>query len=359
MTRALEDIASIGPLQADPMTRAADHLDNLTKPPGSLGRLEELVVWLAGVTGRVDAAVDRPAVIVAAADHGVATDQGVSAYPSEVTAQMVANFLAGGAAISAIAGLANAEVVVLDVGVAGPLAVGKSDPRTRFVAAPIASGTRDMTQGPAMTTEEAERAIEVGFAAGGDAIEQGANVIATGDMGIGNTTAASAIVAALTGRPPADVTGRGTGVDDAGWERKVAAIEQALRVNAPRSHDPLAVLAAVGGFEIAALVGVIAAATSRGIPVVLDGFITSAAALVACELNPVVSARLLAAHRSVEPGHAIVLERMGLRPLLDLGMRLGEGTGAALALLLLAAAVRVRDEMATFESAGVSGRSTG
>jgi nicotinate-nucleotide--dimethylbenzimidazole phosphoribosyltransferase len=176
-------------------------------------------------------------------------------------------------------------------------------------------------------------------------------------MGIGNTTAASAIVAALTGRPPGEVTGRGTGVDDVGWQRKVAAIERALEVNQPPTDDPMTVLAMVGGLEIAALVGVIGVAASQRIPVVLDGFITSASALIASELNPAVSARLLAAHRSVEPGHAVALERLGLRPVLDLEMRLGEGTGAALALLILAGATRVRDEMATFESAGVSGPS--
>jgi nicotinate-nucleotide--dimethylbenzimidazole phosphoribosyltransferase len=340
------------------MANASDHLDALTKPPGSLGRLEELVIWLAGVSGRVAPPVDQPVVVIAAADHGVALAHGVSAYPREVTAQMVGNFLAGGAAISALAAAARAEVVVIDVGVASP--IPRVEPRagTRCVTAPVAAGTRDMTLGPAMTPDEVERGLDAGFATAEGEIARGANVIAIGEMGIGNTTAASAIVAVMSERPVHEVTGRGTGVDEAGWGRKVAAIDRALEVNHPPTADPVAVLGAVGGLEIAALVGVIAAAASRSVPVVLDGFITSAAALIACGLNPSVAERLLAAHRSAEPGHAVALERLGLRPLLDLDMRLGEGSGAALAITLLAAATRVRDEMATFESAGVSGRAS-
>jgi nicotinate-nucleotide--dimethylbenzimidazole phosphoribosyltransferase len=355
MNHALESLRSVGPLDAEAMTAAADHLDRLTKPRGSLGRLEELVVWLAGVTGRVDAPVDHPVVIVAAGDHGIAGAHRVSAYPSDVTAQMVANFLAGGAAISALAGVANADLMVLDAGVASPIPSFTTGARTRFIRARVANGTRDMTTGPAMTRDEAERAVEAGFDAAWEAIERGANVVATGEMGIGNTTAASAIIAAITGRPVREVTGRGTGLDDAGWGRKIALIERALETNRSRSEEPMEVLAAVGGLEIAALVGVIAAAAGRHVPVVLDGFITAAAALVACELNRALSPRLLAAHRSAEPGHGVVLEWLGLLPLLELGMRLGEGTGAALALLLLEAAAAFRDQMATFEAAGVSG----
>jgi nicotinate-nucleotide--dimethylbenzimidazole phosphoribosyltransferase len=359
VSRVLDALASVGPLDAEAMAAASDHLDRLTKPPGSLGRLEELVVWLAGVTGSVEAPVDRPVVVVAAADHGVALAHRVSAYPSDVTAQMVANFLAGGAAISALAGLADADLVVLDAGVASPIPSSQPKPRTRFIRAAVARGTRDFTVEPAMTGDEVDRALEAGFRAADDEIERGANVVALGDMGIGNTTAASAIVAGLTARPVREVTGRGTGLDDAGWEHKVAVIEGALEVNRRGSREPLEVLATVGGLEIAALVGMIAAAAARRVPVVLDGFITSASALIACELNPTLAPRLLAAHRSVEPGHSIVLERLGLRPLLDLDMRLGEGTGAALALVMLTAAARLRDEMATFESAGVSGHGRG
>jgi len=355
MSRVIPTLAAVGPLDADAMGRASAHLDALTKPPGSLGRLEDLAMWLAGVTGRVAAPVDRPVVVVAAADHGVALTRGVSAYPRDVTAQMVGNFLAGGAAISVLAAAADADVVVIDAGVASPIALIEAAERTRFVAAPVAAGTRDMTEGPAMTSDEVERALDLGYETAAREIIGGANVIAVGEMGIGNTTAASAIVAAITGRPVHEVTGRGTGVDQAGWQRKVAAVSSALEVNRLPSDDPLAVLAAVGGLEIAALVGVIAAAVGSSVPLVLDGFITSAAALIACELNPAVAKRLLAAHRSTEPGHTVVLERLGLRPLLDLDLRLGEGTGAALALRLLDAATRVRDGMATFESAGVSG----
>jgi nicotinate-nucleotide--dimethylbenzimidazole phosphoribosyltransferase len=359
VSRTLEALASIGPLDAAAMTAASAHLDALTKPPGSLGRLEELVVWLAGVTGRVDARVDHPVIIVAAADHGVARTHGVSAYPSDVTAQMVSNFLAGGAAISALARVANADLVVLDVGVATPIRATPPGSRTRLVAASVANGTRDMTLGPAMTPDETRRAIDAGFQAAQEEIGRGANLVAVGEMGIGNTTAATAIVAAFTGSPARDVTGRGTGVDDVGWQRKAAAIERALEVNRPVPSKPLGVLAAVGGLEVAALVGMIAAAAVNRVPVILDGFITSAAALIACELNPALAPRLLAAHRSVEPGHIVVLDRLGLRPLLDLEMRLGEGTGAALAVTLLAAAARVRDDMATFDSAGVSDRAPG
>ena len=359
MNQAIEALRSVRPLDAEAMTAASDHLDRLTKPPGSLGRLEELVVWLAGVTGRVDAPVDHPVVIVAAADHGVARAHPVSAYPSDVTAQMVANFLAGGAAISALARVVNADLVVLDAGTATPIPTVTAGIRSRFIHARVAAGTGDMTTGPAMTPDEADRAMTAGFEAGLEAIDGGANVVALGDMGIGNTTAASAMVAAISGAAVRDVTGLGTGLDQDGWERKVTLIERAIEVNRARIGGPLEVLAALGGFEIAALVGVIAAASARRVPVVLDGFITSAAALVACELNPALAPRLLAAHRSVEPGHATALERLGLRPLLDLGMRLGEGTGAALAIVLLNAATAIRDGMATFESAGVSGRALG
>jgi nicotinate-nucleotide--dimethylbenzimidazole phosphoribosyltransferase len=347
-------VDEIAELDAAAMAAAAAHLDLLTKPPGSLGRLEELAIWLAGVTGDPRAAIGDRVVIVAAADHGVAA-RSVSAYPPQVTAQMVRNFLAGGAAISALAAAARARVVVLDVGVGSPI---RADRRAsaELVTVRVAPGTRDMTLGPAMTMDEAYAAVEAGYQVTTDAIEAGARLVGVGEMGIGNTTAASAIVATMTGRPPTDVTGPGTGIDEAGYRRKVAAISRALEVNRPNSDDPIGVLARVGGLEIAALVGVIVGACAARVPVVLDGFITGAAALVAAVLSPNIAARLLAAHRSPEPGHRIVLERLALRPLLELDMRLGEGSGAALGMLLLDAAVRIRDGMATFESAGVSGR---
>ena len=356
MTRLSEELLAIRPLDAEAMAAAQAHLDRLTKPPGSLGRLEELVVWLAGVTGQVTSSVDRRAVVVAAADHGVALARDVSAYPSDVTAQMVANFLHGGAAISVLARAARAEVVVIDAGVATQIPATDPAPGVRHINGHGPAGTGDMMSGPAMTPAEVTNAIGVGIDTAQDLIAHECQVILVGEMGIGNTTAASAIVSAITGRPVRHVTGRGTGIDDAGWERKVAAIEHALDVNQPTPNDPLDVLRRVGGLEVATLVGVIAGAAARRVPVLLDGFITGAAALIVCELQPLLAPRLLASHRSAEPGHAIILERLGLRPLLEMDMRLGEGTGATLAMLLLDAAVRVRDEMATFESAGVAQR---
>lgn len=353
----LAGLAPIGPLDADAMAAATTRLDRLTKPAGSLGRLEELVVTLAGITGRPDAPVARRAIVVAAGDHGV-VGQGVSAYPSEVTAQMVANFVAGGAAINVLAAGAGAEVIVVDVGVANPIARTRRHRRRggRLVRARVADGTADMTEGPALARPDADRAIDVGVRLVDELRSHGGlDLLGVGEMGIGNTTAASALVAALTGEPVARVTGRGTGIDDRTHARKVAAVERALAVNRPDAEDPIGVLAAVGGLEIAALVGLILGAAAARIPVVLDGFITGAAALVAGAIEPALPPRLIAAHRSSEPGHAIVLERLGLRPYLDLDLRLGEGSGAALAIGLIVAACRIRDEMATFESAAVSG----
>lgn len=348
-------IAALGPLDDAAMAAATSHLDGLTKPPGSLGRLEGLVVTLAGITGDPHISMARRAIVVAAGDHGV-TRQGVSAYPSDVTAQMIANFIEGGAAINALAAGAEAALTVIDVGVGGPIPDVATGPRGgRLVSARIRAGTADMTVGPAMTRGEAIAAIGVGLWAVDELRSAGLDLVGIGDMGIGNTTAASALVAALTGSSPGDVTGRGTGIDDIAHRRKVAAIERALARNRPDPADPVGVLAAVGGLEIGALAGVILGCVAARVPVVLDGFITGAAALVAATLSPVVAERVIASHRSVEPGHAVVLDRLGLLPLLDLDLRLGEGTGAALAVQLIDAAVRVRDEMATFASAAVSG----
>lgn len=354
---AIAAVQALGPLDEPAMTAAAAHLDRLTKPPGSLGRLESLVVTLAGITGRPDVTVGRRAVIIAAADHGVAR-QGVSAYPQEVTAQMVANFLAGGAAISVLAARAGATLTVIDVGVAGeiPAVADTSGRGGRLVSARVRAGTADMTVGPAMTHDEALAAIAVGLRVGAAAVAQGVDLVAVGEMGIGNTTAASALTAVLTATPHEPVTGRGTGLDADGLARKRAAVGAAIRVNAPDATDPVGVLAGVGGLEIAALVGVILAAVAARIPVLLDGFITGAAALVAAALAPGVAPRLLAAHRSAEPGHAVILAQLGLAPLLDLDLRLGEGSGAVLGMDLVGAAVAIRDGMATFTSAGVSGR---
>ena len=364
-------LAGIGPLDEAAMAATAARLDRLTKPPGSLGRLEDLAIRLAGITGRPDATVGRRAIVVAAADHGVAR-RGVSAYPAEVTAQMVANFVAGGAAINVLAAAVGASVTVVDAGVAWPIpskpsaspgdasgshanAAPGRPPGGHLVAVPIRHGTADMTEGPAMSREEAVRAIAVGLELVGNLARDGAELIGVGEMGIGNTTAASALTAVLSGEPVGLVTGRGTGVDDDGRARKIAAIELALAVNAPDPADPVGVLAAVGGLEIGVLVGVIAGAAAAQIPLVLDGFITGAAALVAVALDAAIGTRLIAGHRSMEPGHAVILERLGLVPLLELDLRLGEGSGAALAMHLVGAAAAIRDGMATFESAAVAG----
>jgi len=340
----------VRPLDATAMQAARERHDQLTKPPGSLGRLEELAIKLAGITGRERPRFSRKAVIVLAADHGVAA-QGVSAYPQAVTAQMVQNFLAGGAAINVLARLAGARVVVADFGVAADL-----PDHPRLLRRKIGYGTRNMVDGPAMTAEEALVAIAAGIDVVEAEIQAGLDLVGIGEMGIGNTTASSAIVAAITGRPVADVTGRGTGLDDAAWARKIAVIERALAVNRPNPMDPLDVLAKVGGYEIAGLVGVTLGAAAHRVPVIIDGFISTAAALLATELCPPLRDYLIAAHNSVEIGHRIVLERLELLPLLNLNLRLGEGTGAAMAMHLVDDAVAVLDEMATFAEAGVSGR---
>lgn len=333
-------------VQAADRARARQNL--LTKPQGALGRLEDLSVDLAGMTGK-----DRPrfmhkAVIVMAGDHGVA-QEGVSAYPPEVTPQMVLNFLRGGAAINVLARQAGARVTVVDVGVNYDF-TGVAG----LVHRKVASGTANFLNGPAMTNEQAEQAIQTGLDVVAAEAAKGLDLLATGEMGIGNTTPSAAITAALTGLPVSRVTGRGTGVDDAGFNRKVQVIEKALATNAVDPGDPMGVLAKVGGFEIAGLVGVIIGAASRRIPVVIDGFISGAAALVAAGINPKVTSYLIASHRSVEIGHQAIWDRLGKQPIFDLGLRLGEGSGAVLAFHVIEAAARILDEMATFAEAGVS-----
>ena len=351
--RILDVVRRIGPLDEAAMAAARARLDRLTKPQGSLGRLEELAIKLAGITGDPRPRLDRKAVVVMAADHGVVAE-GVSAYPQDVTAQMVLNFLRGGAAINVLARRAGARVAVVDMGVAVDL-----PPHPELTSRKIARGTRNMAEGPAMSEEEMLAAVVAGMEVVEAEAERGLDLVATGDMGIGNTTASSAIVAAITGRRPVDVTGRGTGVDDAGLAHKVAVIERALQVNRPRRDDPLDVLTRVGGLEIAGLVGVILAASARRIPVLIDGFISGAAALVATELCPPVRDYLIAAHSSVEIGHRVMLERMELVPFLNLNLRLGEGTGAAMLMHLVDDALAILNEMATFSEAGVAERTAG
>jgi nicotinate-nucleotide--dimethylbenzimidazole phosphoribosyltransferase len=352
-----ELIAGIGPLDAAAMTAATERLDRLTKPPGSLGRIEALAVQLAGIRGELVTSIDRPAILVFAGDHGV-TARGVSPYPADVTRQMVENFRRGGAAINVLARLARADLVVVDVGVSGAPLQGPTESAAgvRFVSDRVADGTRDLSVEPAMTAAEAAAAIEVGRRTARRAIDDGADIVGLGEMGIGNTTASSALVAALTSRSAASVTGRGTGLDDAGVARKAALVEAALGRHRLAGARPLEALAAVGGLEIAGLVGAILETAGAGVPIVLDGFITGAGALVAARLAPALPPRLIAAHRSAEPGHRVVLEELGLAPVLDLDLRLGEGSGAALAIPIVAAAARILGEMATFDSAGVANR---
>jgi len=340
----------IMPLDEQAMAEARLRQDQLTKPTGSLGRLEDLSVLLAGITGNAIPAFPGKAVTVMAADHGV-TAEGVSAYPAEVTPAMVANFAAGGAAINAIARHVGARVVVTDVGVNADLSALKGIRHRK-----VRLGTANMAEGPAMSREEALRAIAVGLDLVEELVSEGISMFATGEMGIGNTTAAAAVIAALTGRPAAEVTGRGTGIAIEALARKVAVVERALAVNRPRADDPVDVLAKVGGLEIAALAGVILGAAAARTPVIMDGFISGAAALAAVRVCPAAAAYLLPSHLSAEPGHQVVLDELGLVPLFDLGMRLGEGTGAALAMSILEAAVKTLAEMATFESAGVANR---
>ena len=348
LTRLLDRIQAPGGTAGLEAQRA---LDQLTKPPGSLGRLEELARRLAGISGRFPPQVERAVIFTLAADHGVVAE-GVSAYPQIVTAQMVENFLRGGAAVNVLARHAGARVVIADMGVAAPLSA-----QAGLVSHRIAPGTRNMANGPAMTREEAVRAIEAGVGLVESERAGGLDLIGTGEMGIGNTTAASAVVAALTGARAEAVTGTGTGVDEEGRKRKIAVVERALATNRPDPTDGVDVLAKVGGFEIAGLCGVILAGAAWSIPVVIDGFIAGAAALAAVRIRPDARHYLLASHRSTELGAAYVLEALGLDPYLDLGMRLGEGTGAALCIGLARAAVKILGEMATFKSAGVTDRS--
>jgi len=352
-----EVMARIGPPDEGAMARARERETMLTKPAGSLGRLEELALQLAGIVGTERPRLAQKAIVIMAADHGV-TAEGVSAYPAEVTPQMVANFLAGGAAINALARGAGARVTVVDLGVRGAIpevpevSGGAAGPT--LLRHPLGPGTANAAHGPAMARETARQGLAVGIRVAEGEVGRGLDLLGVGEMGIGNTTAASAIVVALTGLPPERVTGHGTGVTGAAYERKIAVVRQMLVTNRPDPADPLDVLAKVGGFEIAGLVGLLLGTAAARVPIILDGFITGAAALVAVALCPALRPYLIAAHRSAEPGHAVVLDALGLTPLLDFGLRLGEGSGAALAFGLVDGAARHLAEMATFAEAGVS-----
>ncbi|PJB50638.1 MAG: nicotinate-nucleotide--dimethylbenzimidazole phosphoribosyltransferase, partial [Chloroflexi bacterium CG_4_9_14_3_um_filter_45_9] len=338
-------LREIKPLDEKVMKQARARQDELTKPRGSLGQLENLSIKIAGIKGEITSGFEHKAIIVMAADHGVVSE-GVSLYPQEVTRQMVFNFLNGGAGINVLARFVGARVVIVDMGV-----VGGFEPHPNLICKMIDFGTRDMAKGPAMTREQALDAIQAGIDVVEGEIARGLDIVGTGDMGIGNTTASSAICAVITGESVEKVTGRGTGLAGEQLIHKVEVIQKALELNRPNPKDPADVLAKVGGFEIGGLAGVMLGAAAHHIPVVIDGFISGAAALIAAGLAPGLRDYLIASHLSAESGHKILLEHLGLSPLLDLGMRLGEGTGAALGMVIVEAAVKTLAEMATFGEA--------
>jgi nicotinate-nucleotide--dimethylbenzimidazole phosphoribosyltransferase len=344
LERTLEKIR---PLDRAVEGAAQRRLDSLTKPLGSLGRLEELAYRISCIQGKVPPHLGRKVLFVFAADHGI-TEEGVSAYPKEVTAQMTCNFLDGGAAINVLARHHGVDVEVIDIG------VDYDFPKlTSLRQLKIRPSTGNFARGPAMTREQAVQSVETGIRLVEEVASDNLFLLGAGEMGIGNTSSAAAVCCALTGRPPRELAGRGTGIDSQTWERKVAVIEQGLQLNRPDPTDALDVLSKVGGLEIGAMTGVMLGAAAQHLPMILDGYISAAAALLATRLNPYVRETFIASHLSGENGHRFVLDQLRVVPLLDLGMRLGEGTGACLAMGLIEAAVKVLREMATFESAGV------
>jgi len=338
----------VEPLKAEFLDKAQQRLDNLTKPQGSLGHLEEFARRYVAITENLRPTINRKMIITLAGDHGV-TDDNVSVYPREVTPQMVYTILRQRAAISVLARFIGARIWVVDMGVDHDF-----EPMEGLLVKKIARGTHNILKGPAMSSEQALRAIMAGIEVVEQAARDGTDIIAVGDMGIGNTTPSSAIIAAISHLPVREVTGRGTGLDDQGLEKKVEAVETALRVNRPDSRDPLDVLTKVGGFEIAGITGVTIGCAAHRIPIVADGLISTAGILIATEMNPLIKAYVFPSHRSVEVGHGAMLDRIGIASVLDLSMRLGEGTGAALGIQLVEAAVRIYNEMVTFDEAGVS-----
>jgi nicotinate-nucleotide--dimethylbenzimidazole phosphoribosyltransferase len=343
----LKDITS---LNYEMMEQAQNNLDNLTKPLGSLGRLEELAKLIVGITGKIHPSIKNKVIFTLVSDHGV-TEEGISAYPKEVTTQMVYNFLSGGAGINVLARHVGARVVVVDIGVASDI---KTD--SRLVVKKINYGTKNMAKGAAMTKAEAIKSIEVGIEVFNEEFRRGIDIAGTGEMGIGNTTASSAITAVFTKAPIEDITGRGAGLDDKGLKNKINVIKKSLSINKPNPNDAIDVLSKVGGFEIGGLAGIILAAAAKKVPIVIDGFISGAGALVAYKIEPKVKEYMIASHCSVEAGHKVILDYLGLKPILDLNLRLGEGTGAALGISLVEAAAKILTEMATFKSANVTER---
>jgi nicotinate-nucleotide--dimethylbenzimidazole phosphoribosyltransferase len=345
-----ETIRGIPPLDQAAERAALARLDSLTKPQGSLGRLEEIVARYVAIRGDAAARMGRGVVLVFVADHGVA-EAGVSAYPAAVTVEMLRNIGAGGAAISVLARRFAYGLVVTDVGVAIDTSANPF-PGVRYQR--VAAGTRNFLEGPAMTPEEAVHAVEIGIKTADAAVREGATLIGIGEMGIGNSTSAAALLSAVTGITPERMVGRGTGLDDAGLRRKVAAVEAALRRHRENAHGGLDLLAALGGFEIAAMAGACLGGAAARVPIVVDGYIATAAAAIAQRIEPRASDSMFFSHQSAEGGHALALAALGARPLLDLGMRLGEGTGAVLAMNLIESAIALLQQMATFASAGVS-----
>lgn len=341
-------VTSIRSINKDFLEQAQKRLDNLTKPQGSLGRLEEFAKRLVAITEDTMPLLDKKVIFTFAGDHGIA-DEGVSAFPKEVTRQMVFNFLQGGAGINVLARHAGADVVVDDIGV--DFDFGNLDGLT---SKKVVRGTKNMLKGPAMTRQEAEQCIMVGIKLATEYAERGYKIFGTGDMGIANTTPSSAIAAVLTGKPVSEVTGKGTGIGDDVLKNKIEVIEDSIAFNMPDSKDPIDVLSKVGGAEIGGIAGLVIGAAANRIPVVIDGFISTAGALIAYCIEPKTRDYMFAAHNSVEIGHKAMLEKIGLRPILDLDLRLGEGTGAALALLMIEAGLKIYKEMATFGEAEVT-----
>ena len=347
MKELKEILSAITPPDRNLFTKAREKLDQMAIPRGSLGRLEECAQRVVAISGTMKPSVTKKTIAVFAGDHGV-VEEGVSAFPQNVTTQMVANFIKGGAGINVLARHTGAKVLVVDMGIAGEM-----DPQAGLLLKKIACGTQNMRKGPAMTRAQALEGILTGLNIAQDLKSHKPELLGTGDMGIGNTTSSSAIAALLTNGTVEEVTGRGTGVSNALLRRKIDVIKAALDNNKPDPADPLDVLSKVGGFEIAGIAGLIIGSASCHIPVVIDGFISGAAALIAVSLNPIIGEFLFAAHQSVEPGHRIVLDALGQKPLLDLSMRLGEGTGAALGISIVEAGVKVLREVLTFQEAGV------
>ena len=346
-------VKGIQPLDAKWIKKAEERTAQLIMPTRALGRLHDISEQLCAIQKTLEPSVDRKAFLVMAGDHGV-VKEGISAYPQEVTAEMIKAFLAGGAGINVLARQVGAEIIVVDMGIIPELDLSTLQGDNQLIIRKVANGTANLARGPAMSKAQAQRAILTGFQLAGDLIAQGVQILGTGDMGIGNTTPSAAIGTVITGSRLEEMVGRGTGLDDQGLQRKRAAIQSGIQINQPEPEDGLDVLAKIGGFEIGGIAGCVLGGAYHKHPVVIDGFISTAGALIAHALCPTVTDYLFAGHCSQEPGHKLMLNYLGLKPILDLGMRLGEGTGAALAMGIMDGAVRIFKEMLTFEEAGVT-----